>query len=73
MKQKLFIALSVILFIVLDFYITEVMEKVSNFANQYGEIVRTTATFFNLVFMLGVLGGYVCLAFYTYTKNIVTN
>ena len=72
MKQKTLLILSILASLVAVFYTTEFMEAVSNYANQYGEIIRTAGMMLNLSVMMLVFICCIFLVFNRYQK-CVTN
>ena len=72
MKNKILLALSVILSIVVVFYTTQLMDWTSTIANQFNQNVRTCIMLFNMSIMFGSFALCVFVMFYFY-KKAVTN
>lgn len=72
MKNKILLTLSLLVSIITMYLLTEVMDKLSTFANQFNEQIRTVFMLFNMGIMFGVAVSCVLLVFYCYSK-IVTN
>lgn len=72
MKNKILLTLSLLVSIITMCLLTVVMDKLSTFANQFNEQIRTVFMLFNMGIMFGIAVGCILLVFYCYSK-IVTN
>lgn len=73
MKNKILFTLSVLVSIVVMVLLTEIMDKLSTFANQFNEQIRTVFMLFNMGIMFGVAVSCFLLVFYCYSRTVTNS